>query len=72
MPDSFENDLLKLGIQIQKLRKRKGLSIDSLANQAGISKGNLSEIERGMRNPRYTTLLQISWALECPMSKLLS
>jgi transcriptional regulator with XRE-family HTH domain len=43
-----------------------------LANQAGISKGNLSEIERGMRNPRYTTLLQISWALECPMSKLLS
>jgi len=37
----------------------------------GISKGNLSDIEHGKRDPRYSTLSAIAEGLEIPLSQLL-
>lgn len=68
-----KNDVLlkKLGSRIKSERLRKGLSAERLAYEMGISKGNLSEIERGMRDVRVSTLSLIAEGLEMSLSKLL-
>ena len=54
------NEFYKIiGNWISFLRKQKGLSLEALAYQSGISKGGLSEIERGMKEPRASTIFLI-------------
>ena len=48
-----------IGNRISFLRKQKGLSLEALAYQSGISKGGLSEIERGIKEPRASTIFLI-------------
>lgn len=50
--------------RIKQLRLQKGLTLEKLAYQSGISKGGLSEIERGMKEPRLYTILKICNCLE--------
>ena len=52
----FNNIVCK---RITLLRKSKGLTIEKLAYQSGISKGGLSEIERCMKSPMPFTILEI-------------
>lgn len=66
-----KTDLLKLGQRIGSLRKKKGLTLEKLAYEMGISKGNLSDIENGKRDPRYSTLKAIADGLEISLSQLL-
>jgi XRE family transcriptional regulator, fatty acid utilization regulator len=63
--------LLALGMKISAERKKRGITLEKLAYEMGISKGNLSDIEHGKRDPRYTTLQAIALGLEVPISKLL-
>ena len=65
------DDLIKLGQRICSLRKKKGLTIEKLAYEVGISKGNLSEIENGKRDPRYSSLSAIAHGLDSTLSQLL-
>ena len=60
-----------LGTTISTLRKKKGLSLEKLAYEMDMSKGNLSDIENGIKNPTFTTLRKISEGLDIPTSKLL-
>jgi transcriptional regulator with XRE-family HTH domain len=60
-----------LGRRISIERKKKGLTLEKLAYEVGISKGNLSEVERGLRDCRFSTLLLIAEGLEIHISKLL-
>jgi transcriptional regulator with XRE-family HTH domain len=60
-----------LGKRIAKVRRSKGLTIERLAYEMGISKGNLSDIENGKKNPRYTTLRAIAEGLDIAVSQLL-
>lgn len=64
----FEASKKALGERISKLRKKKGMSLEKLAYEAGVSKGNLSDIENGKRDPRYTTLLLLATGLEVSIS----
>lgn len=64
--------LLKLGQRIASVRREKGLSLRDLARIAEISKGNLSDIERGKRDPRYSTLAAISGGLGITLIELLN
>ncbi len=67
-----KNDVLlkKIGSRIQNERLRKGITAERLAYEMGISKGNLSEIERGLRDVRISTLELIAEGLEVTLSKL--
>ena len=67
----MKEELLRLGKKITTTRKAKGFSLRDLAATAEISKGNLSDIERGNRDPRYSTLLAIATALEMPVTELI-
>jgi len=63
--------LIKLGKQIAKIRRNRGLTIEKLAYEAGISKGNLSDIENGNRDARYSSLYAIAENLDISISQLL-
>ncbi len=58
--------------RISSLRKEKGLNIEQLAYQSGISKGGLSEIERNLKEPRLFTILKICAALDISMEYFFS
>lgn len=63
-------DVPHVGRMIRKLRKSRKLSISELAEQAGVSVGLLSQIERDVANPSLKTLTRIRHALRVPLSAL--
>ena len=65
------SQLMKLGQFISKERQRKGITLEELATEMDISKGNLSDIENGKRDPRYTTLRAIAKGLGLKTAQLL-
>lgn len=70
--DEDKVELLRgLGERIAKRRRSRGISLERLAYEMGISKGNLSDIEHGKRDPRYTTLRAIAEGLELSLAQLL-
>ncbi len=56
-----------LGPKIAKERMIRSLSIEDLAEKAGISHGLLSQLERGIGNPSLATLVALASALELPL-----
>lgn len=68
---SKNEQLIKLGQKIGALRRKRGITLEKLAYEMGISKGNLSDIENGKRDPRYTTLKAIADGLEITVGQLL-
>jgi transcriptional regulator with XRE-family HTH domain len=60
----------ELGLRIANFRAEGGLSINAVASRAGISRGLFSEIERGIRNPSYNTLVSIARALNIHVGSL--
>lgn len=60
-----------VGGNIRMLRKRKGLSQEELALDAGIDLTYLGGIERGRRNPSLLVLVRIAEQLGVHPSKLL-
>lgn len=71
MTDDRKKLLKELGKRIKDERLKKKKSSEALAYEMGISKGNLSEIERGLRDVRLSTLSLIAQGLELSLSKLL-
>lgn len=69
----------QLGTHIARLRVQRNLSQQSLAEQVGISTNHLQLLESGLSdrkkgtpaNPRLSTLLALSQALEVPLAELL-
>lgn len=54
----------QIGNRIIALRKERNLTMEKLAYGSDISKGGLSEIERGMKDPRLSTLCRLCETLE--------
>jgi transcriptional regulator with XRE-family HTH domain len=52
------------GWRIRALRRRKGLTLQALADQAGISVGFLSQVERDLATPSLGTLASLASALD--------
>lgn len=52
------------GSRIRQLRRRAGLTLQALSDQAGISVGFLSQVERDKATPSLGTLAQLASALD--------
>lgn len=61
-----------LGDAVRDLRKKAGLSQEQLAEGANTDLTQVGGIERGIRNPSYTTLLRLAGALDTTVGKLTS
>jgi len=60
-----------LGANLAYERKRRALTMRELAARGGMYASEISRLERGQRDPRLSTLIRISLALEIPLAELL-
>jgi transcriptional regulator with XRE-family HTH domain len=63
---------MNLGKVIRLCRNQKDMSLEALSSKAGISVSYLSLLERGKRDPNFSTLEKISSGLDVPVSILFS
>lgn len=61
---------MTVGEKIAKCRKEKKLSQIELAKKISTTAQNISQYERGVRNPKWDTLLKIAEALEVSIFEL--
>lgn len=59
---------MNVGKRIKTLREAKGLTVNKLANIAGISQSFLRDIELGNKNPTVETLSYFCEALDISLS----
>jgi transcriptional regulator with XRE-family HTH domain len=59
-----------LGVEVAKARLSKGWSIDRLAEQSGVGRRTVINIEGAIKTPRLDTLFAVATALEVPLGDL--
>jgi transcriptional regulator with XRE-family HTH domain len=61
-----------VGANLRRLRSRRGLSLERLAQRSGVSRAMLSQIELGHSAPTITLLWKVARALEVTFSTLIT
>ena len=56
----------KVGARIRELRQERGMSLAVLADAAGLSRGHMSSVERGLVLITFSTVVSIARALGVP------
>ncbi|HUB06888.1 MAG TPA: helix-turn-helix transcriptional regulator [Myxococcales bacterium] len=59
----------RLGVRIRRLRRRRAMSQEELAERAGISVSFLSMLERGRRLPHLETVVKLADVLGVTLSQ---
>jgi transcriptional regulator with XRE-family HTH domain len=59
-----------LGQRIRELRSARGLTLTALADEAGLSTGLISQVERGLSDPSLETLRRVAKVLDVPIFSL--
>src|SRR3712207_6195178 len=62
----------QLGARVKELRRRRGLTLDVLAQRAGVSRAMISKIERGEKNPTLVVAAKVAGGLGVSLSELLT
>lgn len=62
--------LIKVGHKIRELRKAKGFSQESFADEVGIDRTYMGGIERGERNIAAVNIIRIAKALKVEVGEL--
>jgi transcriptional regulator with XRE-family HTH domain len=65
-----DDEAQELGHKIRALRTEAGLTLDTVAGQAGVSRSLISQVERGLAQPSLTTLRSIAAVLGVQMASL--
>lgn len=60
-----------IATNLRRIRKSKNMSLDMLAEQTGVSKSMLGQIERGESNPTVSTISKIVEGLKVPFEQLI-
>lgn len=61
----------RLAANMKRLRKERGWSQETLADEARLDRTYISGIERMVRNPTITVVERIARALKCDLGRLL-
>ena len=62
--------LIKIGHKIRELRKAKGFSQESFADEVGIDRTYMGGIERGERNIAALNIIRVAKALKIEIGEL--
>jgi transcriptional regulator with XRE-family HTH domain len=65
-------ELTELGARVQQARTRRQMTLETLAERSGLSKGYLSRIENGLQTPPLGTLIRIAGALNADVTSLIN
>ena len=57
---------------LRREREKRGLSMNLVAERAGLSQQMVSYVEREMRNPTLETLLRMAAAIEINLAEILA
>jgi transcriptional regulator with XRE-family HTH domain len=60
-----------IGMTVRRLRAERGYTLQALADESGISKSYLGDIEKGRKNPTTDVLEAVAQALDLPVRDLL-
>jgi len=69
--DSAVDHSVNLGARIRALRRKRKMTVNELAQKAGVSVGMVSQVERGIANPSLRILERLRLTLDIPLSDLL-
>src|SRR5918998_6775550 len=61
----------RLGSRVKELRKRRGMTLEALAERSGVSRAMLSKLERGEKNPTLVVAARIAEGFGVTLSGLL-
>ena len=64
-----DNTLFKISQKLKEIRKEKGITIQELADRAGVSKGLISQIENNRTIPSLLVLINIIKSLEIDLNE---
>lgn len=70
--DDPERASRAFGERMRELRKREGISQDTLAREADIHPTSIGRLERGGREPKMTTILRLAHGLGVEPGELLN
>ncbi len=60
----------QLAKKINSYRLKTGKSISILSNEVNLSKSIWSDLEKGKKDPQFSTLWRIAESLDIPLSKI--
>ncbi|HEY6761613.1 MAG TPA: helix-turn-helix transcriptional regulator [Baekduia sp.] len=63
---------MQLAANLRRLRKERCWSQEMLAHFAGLHPTEVSRLERGLREPRLRTVMQVAAALRVPVQDLIA
>jgi transcriptional regulator with XRE-family HTH domain len=74
MPISKLNDAINSQVAciLKEEREKRGLSLNVLAQKAGVSRQTVSYVEQEVQNPTLDTLLRITSVLEVDLEKIIA
>ena len=58
------------GKNLRAARKKLGLTQEEVAQRSGVEQGEVSRIERGIRDPQISTAEKLAAAVEVPPGRL--
>lgn len=61
----------RLAKNLRQLRQENGWSQEAFADEAGLHRTYISDLERGARNPTITVVEKLASALDVPPGRLL-
>ena len=61
----------KLGLNLKRIRTKKGISQGIIAKELKVSRGFISTIENGKTNPTLSTITKLAKALKISSDELL-
>ena len=69
MPEAISSQIARL---LKAEREKRGISLNLLAQKAGVSRQTVAFIEQGLRNPTLNTLFRLTSALEVEPEKIIA
>ena len=69
MPEALSLQVIRL---LKAEREKRGISMNLLAQKAGINRQTVAFIEQGLRNPTMNTLFRLTTALEVAPEKIIA
>lgn len=60
----------RLGVRVRDLRRRRGLTLEALAEASGVSRAMISKLERGEKNPTLVVAARLAEGLGVTLSQL--
>jgi len=71
-PRPIELSEADLGRALQRLRKSRGISQESLADESGYHRTYISQLERGLKSPSLRTLSSLARVFGLKVSRLVA